>query len=126
MKKEFSSAWKASKQPRKQRKYRAKAPLHLRNKMVSVHLSKELKTKYGKRNVPVRKGDKVKVLRGQFKGRSGEVERVDLKKIKVYVQGMDNVRKDGGKVPYPISPSNLMIVDLKIEDKKRKASVERK
>lgn len=93
---------------------------------MSAHISKELKTKYGKRNVPVRKGDKVKVMRGQFKGRSGEVERVNLKKLKVYVQGMDNIRKDGGKVPYPITPSNLMIIEMKMEDKKRKASVERK
>ncbi|MBS3172412.1 50S ribosomal protein L24 [Candidatus Woesearchaeota archaeon] len=126
MKKQFSTSWKSSVQPRKQRKYRIKAPLHLRNKMMSVHISKELKTKYGKRNVPVRKGDKVKVLRGQYKGRTGEVERINLKKYKVYVQGVENIRKDGGKVQYPISPSNLMIIELKMDDKKRKASVERK
>lgn len=126
MRKQFSTAWKSSTQPRKQRKYRHKAPLHLRNKLMSVHISKELKTKYGKRNVPVRKGDKVKVMRGQFKGRSGEVERVNLKKLKVYIQGVDNIRKDGGKVPYPVSPSNLMIIEMKMDDKKRKASVERK
>ncbi len=126
MKKQFSTSWKSSVQPRKQRKYRIKAPLHLRNKMMSVHISKELKTKYGKRNVPVRKGDKVKVLRGQYKGRTGEVERINLKKYKVYVQGVENIRKDGGKVQYPISPSNLMIIELKMDDKKRRASVERK
>lgn len=94
--------------------------------MMSVHISKELKIKYGKRNAPVRKGDKVKVLRGQYKGRIGEVERINLKKYKVYVQGVENIRKDGGKVQYPISPSNLMIIELKTEDKKRRASLERK
>src|SRR3989338_176397 len=46
MKNKFSTKWKESKQPRKQRKYRANAPLHLRKKFVNVNLSKELRKKY--------------------------------------------------------------------------------
>ena len=42
MKKKFSNAWIGSKQPRKQRKYRHNAPLNVRNKFLSSHLSKEL------------------------------------------------------------------------------------
>ena len=42
MKKIFSKHWKSSKQPRKQRKYRAKAPLHIKRKLLNVNLSKEL------------------------------------------------------------------------------------
>ena len=57
MKKQFSTQWNASKQPRKQRKYLANAPLHKRHKFMSANLIKELRKKYGKRNFPVRKGD---------------------------------------------------------------------
>ena len=79
MKKKFSTSWKASSQPQKQRKFRANAPLHLRKKFVSVNLSKELRKKAGKRNIPVRKEDKVKILRGKFKGKVGKVLEVKLK-----------------------------------------------
>ncbi len=126
MKSIFSKFWISSKQPRKQRKYRYNAPLHIRKKFVSVMLSKELKEKYQKRNVPVVKGDKVKILRGQFKGKVGLVEKVDLKRIKIYVHGAENIRRDGSKAFYPLSPSNLMITELKLDDKKRKQSLERK
>ena len=50
MKRKFSKSWKSSKQPRKQRKYSANAPLHLKRKLLSVNLSKELRKKYGKRS----------------------------------------------------------------------------
>ena len=50
MKTKFSSSWIKSKQPRKQRKYRRYAPLHIKQRFVSAHLSKELHKKYNKRN----------------------------------------------------------------------------
>ena len=63
MKAKFSKKWKSSKQPRKQRKYRAEAPLHVKHKLVSANLSKELRKKYGRRSFPLRKGDTVLVKR---------------------------------------------------------------
>ena len=42
MKSVFSKTWVRSKQPRKQRKYVANAPLHIKGKMVRAHLSKDL------------------------------------------------------------------------------------
>ena len=62
MRNKFSTAWKASKQPRKQRKYLANAPLHLKKKFVSANLSKELRKKHEKRSLPLRKGDTVKAI----------------------------------------------------------------
>ncbi len=122
----FSKAWKGSKKPRKQHKYRAKAPLHLRKNLVSIHLSKDLIKKYGKRNVPVRKGDKVKILRGQFRKKEGKIERIDRKSYKVYITGIELVKKEGSKVLKSLDPSNLTIVDLDLEDRKRKAKLETK
>ncbi|MEE9525247.1 MAG: 50S ribosomal protein L24 [Candidatus Woesearchaeota archaeon] len=124
--KRFSKEWIKSKAPRKQRKYRYNAPLHIRNKFMSVHLSKELKEKHKKRNITVRKGDTVKILRGQFKGKTGKIDRVNLKSTKVYIQGIESTKKDGTKTFYPFNPSNLMIIELNLSDKKRAKSLERK
>ncbi|MBW2996076.1 50S ribosomal protein L24 [Candidatus Woesearchaeota archaeon] len=124
--KRFSKTWKTSKKPGKQRKYRYNAPLHIKNKFLSVHLSKELREKHKKRNTTVRKGDTIKVLRGQFKGKSGKIDRVNLKTTKVYIQGIESTKKDGTKTFYPFTPSNLIIIELNLSDKKRAKSLERK
>ena len=126
MKKKFSNFWKSSKQPRKQRKYRYNAPLHIRQKFMSSHLSKELRKKYKTRSLGLRKGDKVKVMRGQFKNHVGAVDRIDLKKTEVYVGGIEITKKDGSKTTHPIDPSNLLITELNLDDKLRQKIIERK
>ena len=123
--KKWSKNWKSSKNPRKQRKYLYNLPLHIRKSLLSATLSKDLRKKYGKRSLSVRKDDKVKILRGQFKKKTGKISRVSLKKIRIYVEGVENVKKDGSKVPYPIHPSNVMITELNLDDKERKMILER-
>ncbi len=115
-----------SKQARKQRKWRANAPLHKRQKMVSAPLSKELKQKYSKNSIPVRKKDTVKITRGSMKGHTGEVVRVNLKKLKIYVHGVTSKKTDGKDVERPIDPSNVQIVEISDEDKKRREMLSRK
>jgi large subunit ribosomal protein L24 len=119
MKKEYSNKWKGSKQPRKQRKYRANAPLHTRHKMASTNLSKELRTKYSKRNFPIKKGDTIKIMRGEFRGKTGKVSEINMKKLKVLVEGINRIKKDGTNVAVPIDVSNLQITELNLEDNKR-------
>lgn len=119
MKKEFSTAWKASKQPKKQRKYIAKAPLHLKRKFVGTNLSKELRKKYGIRSIPVRKEDIVKVMRGKFKKKQGKVLEVSLKKKRIAIEGVQVKKQDGSKVNVFLRPSILQIVELYLDDKKR-------
>ncbi len=126
MKKNFSRFWKASKQPRKQKKYLYNAPLHIRNKFISAHLSKELIKKYNRRSLPLKKGDTVKIMVGQFKKRTGKIERIDLKKRKVYITNIQVLKKDGTKTYLSISPSNLLIQELDLEDKERKNILDRK
>ena len=126
MKIKFSRTWEKSKQPRKQRKYRYKAPLHIKTKFMAAHLSKELRQKHNKRSFPVRKGDKVQVMRGQFKKKIGKIARADLKKSKVYIEGIEIMKKDGTKTLYPINPSNLLILEFNLDDKKRVQTLKRK
>lgn len=119
MKQKFSKKWKSSKQPRKQRKYRYNAPLHIKHKFLAAHLSKELIKKYSRRSLPVRKGDKVKIVRGRFKKHMGKIERVFTKKSQVYIENIQDLKKDGSKVFVSIHPSNLIITELNLEDKER-------
>ena|SRR3989339_757387 len=126
MKNEFSTAWKASSNPAKQRKYAHNAPLHIKRHFMASPLSKELKQKHGTRNIPVRKGDKVKIARGQFKGHVGKVERADVSRCRVFVTGAEVQKRDGSRSLYPIHPSNVMIVELESADKMRTTMIERK
>ncbi len=119
MKKKFSLKWKESKQPRKQRKYRANAPLNVKRKFITCNLSKELRKKYSRRNVPVRKGDTIIILRGKLKKKKGKVLKVFLKLSKVVVEGIQVKKQDGSKVDIKLQPSNLQIIDLNMDDKKR-------
>ena len=118
MKKHFSTSWKGSKLPRKQRKYLANAPLHLRKKFVSINLSKELRKKEGKRNLPAKKGDKVKIFNGKFKGKTGKILEVNLKRSKIVVENIQVKKQDGSKANVRLQPSNLQIIEL--ADRKKK------
>ena len=125
MKKDWSKEWKSSSQPRKQRKYRAKAPLHVKHKLVSSHLSKELRKEYGVRSIPVRKGDSVKIMIGSFKNFTGRVTKVSLAREFAHVEGAAVTRSDGTKSLYPLNPSNLLITKLDNNDKKRVQKLEK-
>tara|TARA_Y100000310_G_C20461464_1_gene705585 strand:- start:141 stop:584 length:444 start_codon:yes stop_codon:yes gene_type:complete len=124
VKSNFTKTWNRSIQPRKQRRYRYEAPLHIKQKFLHVHLSADLRKKYGLRNVQVRKGDKVKILRGSHKKKEGKVERVNLGREHVFVTGVEIIKREGTKVPSQLSPSNLMIIELNLSDKKRKKKLE--
>ena len=115
-----------SKKPTKQRNWLTKAPLHKKQKMLASTLSKELRKKYGRRALPIHKGDSVSVMRGDFRGISGEVTNVNLKSQKIYVEGITIKKADGTEVEKAIDCSNVMITNLFIEDKERRNILERK
>ena len=119
MKSNFSKTWKSSVQPRKQRKYVYNAPYHIRRRIMSAHLSPELRKQYGKRNVTVRKGDTITILRGSFRKHTGKINSVDPVKMAVFIDGVESSRRDGTKVFIPVNPSNLMITELNKSDKRR-------
>ena len=108
-----------SKQPRKQRRALYNAPAHARGKHLSAFLSKDLREKIGKRSLPVRTGDKVRILRGDFKGEEGEVVAVDYGSYKVSIEGATLSKPDGTSTYLPINPSNLMIIDADLKDDRR-------
>ena len=125
MKKKFPTSWISSKRPGKQRKYAAKAPLHLKRSFLNANLSKELRKRYGRRSFALKKGDIVKIMRGNFKKKTGKIIEVDTKNMKVQIEGMQIKKQDGSKVNVKFTPSFLQIIELNIEDKKRNDSIMR-
>ena len=122
MKKKYSPHWRSSSQPRKQRKYRANAPLHRRQRMLSAHLAKDLRQQLKRRSAPLRKGDEVKVMKGEHRGRYGKVEKTDLQGLRVMIDTIKARKASGEEVMISIDPSNLLITKLSAGDKRRFAS----
>jgi large subunit ribosomal protein L24 len=115
-----------SSKPSVQRKALYNMPLHLRHKLFNAKLSKELAEKYGVKRLPVRVGDVVRIMRGDFAGHEGKVVNVDLKRVRIFVEGAQIKRSDGAPVYYPIHPSKVMIVKLDLSDKYRSKIIERR
>jgi len=114
-----------SKQPGKQRKALYKARLHKKQKLLRATLSDELREEYKRRSAGVRKGDKVKIMRGDFKDHEGIVEKVSLKRGRVYVAGATKKKASGMERFYPVHPSNLMIIKFDLKDERRRKILER-
>lgn len=112
--------------PRKQRKFLYTAPLHLRREILSSHLSKELREKFKRRALPLRKGDDIQVMRGKFKGKTGKVSRVNYKRYRVYIEGITRKRTVGTETQVALHPSKLKIINLNLDDKRRREIIERK
>ena len=106
-------------QPRKQRKARYNAPAHARGKYLSASLSKDLREKVGTKSLPVKAGDKVSVVRGDFKGHEGEVLSVDYTSYKVTIEDVTLSKPDGTATFLPVDPSNLVIIDADLKDDRR-------
>ncbi len=123
MKQHWNASWSGSIQPRKQRALVRNAPLHVLGDHVASHLSKELRQKYKCRAIRLRTGDKVKVLRGTFRGKIGKVERINVRAQKAYITGVEFIKRDGSKAFYPVHPSNLLIQELELTDKRRLGEV---
>lgn len=117
-----------SSKARVQRKAQANAPAHVKRKMLSAHLSKELAEKYGKRTVRVCAGDTVAVLRGEenIRGTEGKVIEVFTKTGRVSIDGVTIKQADGTAVARPIHASNLVITKLNLEDPLRAEALGKK
>jgi large subunit ribosomal protein L24 len=116
----------SSTKARKQRKARANAPLHKRKRMVSAHLDSALMKEYNVRSVAVRKGDTVRVIRGDkdFKASEAKVASVDLKSLKLIIENVTLPKADGTQKPKPVDPSNVLLTRLDLSDPWRKEKLD--
>lgn len=117
---------KSVKNPRKQRERLFNAPAHARHKIMSSHLAPDLVKSHGIKSIPVRKGDTVRVMRGDHEGFEGKVSRVDLANYRIFVEGLTREKVDGTVIFISIHPSKVLIKTLNLDDKWRKRILQRK
>ena len=110
----------SSKSPRKQRRRIYKSPLHTRKRLLKCQLDEFLREDYGFRSLVVKKGDLVRIMRGQFRDTEGKVVRVDYRNVRVYVESGTTTKADGKEVQIPLHPSNLKITELELDDERKK------
>ncbi|MFH1106734.1 MAG: 50S ribosomal protein L24 [Candidatus Micrarchaeota archaeon] len=99
--------------PRKKRKAAYDAALHDRRKKMHMHVSKELRKTLKKRAALAKKGDKVRVVRGDFRKREAKITAVDLYAGRIFLEGVIAKRQGGKEMPAPIEPSNCILTDWK-------------
>jgi large subunit ribosomal protein L24 len=90
-----------------------------RNKQMRSMLSNDLKKKYGFSTARVRKGDTVKVMRGDFAGVQGKVTRVFAKQARIGVEGLTRKKVNGQEVPVKVHSSKVIIMEFDTSDKNR-------
>lgn len=114
-----------SSQPRKQRKFRYNAPMHVRQHFVHAHLDKSLKSKLNikKRAVQISKGDTVKIMVGKKKKTTGKVTKVNLRTGRIAIDSLMKKNARGKEYNVWISASNVYITDLNLTDKIRAAKL---
>ena len=122
----------SSKQPRKQRLARYTAPYHRRHQEMSSPIDKGLRERQLSRGfmypraMPVKKGDRVMIVRGEGKSKSATaVSLVDRKARKVYVEGFTYFKSDGTELQRPIDASNLVIINPDWSDIRRRKILNR-
>jgi len=115
-----------SKIPRKQRNFLRKGKLHLIKHVIKAPLSPQLREKYHTRSMGLRVGDLVKIMKGDYKGQTGKIESIQIKKQIVYISNITIEKANGSKSKVPFKPSNLMILELNMSDKWRNKILERK
>jgi len=111
---------------RKQRKARANAPLHKKHRMVAAHLDSALVSEYNVRSLPIRKGDTVRIVRGEqdLKKSEAKVAEVILKDCKIIIEGVTVPKADGTQKPRPVDPSDVVITKLDLSDPWRKEKLD--
>ncbi len=102
------------------------APAHRRSRSIGANLSPELRTQYGIRSIRVREGDGVKVMRGEYRGIEGKINKVHTKEGRLVIEGIQREKVKGGNIPVLIHASKVMVVGLNLNDKWRQALLERR
>jgi large subunit ribosomal protein L24 len=101
-------------------------PKHQRDKMVGAVLEDALRKQYGRKNIRVIKGDSVRVIRGEYKGVEGKVEKVDTEHATLHIEGIQREKIRGGQVKVPIHSSKLMVIALNLDDNYRSNMLQRR
>ncbi len=90
---------------------------------MSAPLSDELRASQGRRSYPVRKGDTVKILRGDFAGVEGKITDIDTRRQRLFIEGVQREKTAGTSTNVSVNSSKVMITKLNLDDKWRAESI---
>ncbi len=107
-----------SKKPSKQRKALYNSKNHQRSKLLTTRLADFLREEYGIKQIPLRVGDNVRVVTGEFTDFEGEILEILTKKQRVKIKECVLEKTDGTQFHPTIHISNLVISRFKREGKK--------
>jgi ribosomal protein uL24 len=113
----------ASRQPRRQRKSYFTADVAERRRRMTVPLSRDLRGRFKRRHIPVRKGDTVRVLSGSYLGREERVAKVSRRDYTVTLDNITVKMGDQKLKPLPIRLTHLVITRLNLSDPWRRRSL---
>ena len=96
-----------------------RTPKHVRDAMIHSTLADNLREEHGRRSIRVIKGDNVRVMRGEYNGIEGKIEKVNTQRGTLAIEGIQREKVRGGNVKVQIHASNVKIIGLNLDDKKR-------
>ena len=99
-------------------------PKHQRDKLVGAVLEDSLRRQYGRKNIRVIRGDSIRVMRGEYKGVEGKVEKVNTKHATLHIEGIQREKIRGGQIKVPIHSSNVMVISLNLDDHYRSSKLQ--
>ena len=86
-------------------------------------MSNNLRKDHNSKSMRVVKGDTVKIMRGEYKGVEGKVEKLNTVKGRLSIEGVQREKIKGGQVKVQIHASNVRITSLHLDDKYRKNKI---
>ena len=89
---------------------------HKRDKLLGANLSANLREQRKKRSMRVIKGDTVRILRGEYVGIEGKVEKVNTERSTLSIEGVQRDKIRGGNVKVQVHASNVQIISLNTDD----------
>jgi len=120
--------WNKTVKARKQRKRFFNAPNHMQHKALTCRLDDRLieKYKFALYRIPIRKGDKVRIVRGSFKDPTKEVEVVEVrpKDNTIILNEITLSKADAKRVPRVFRPAAVIITKLNLSDRRRRDRIE--
>ena len=112
--------------PRTQRKRLFQSSPHTYSRYFSAALSPDLKLKHNTNAYPLRKGDTVRVTRGDRKGFEGKITQVNRRKRRIFIEGVTREKVDGSAIQIPVHPSKVVITNLNLDDKLRRETLKQR
>jgi large subunit ribosomal protein L24 len=102
----------------------SRLPKHILDARICSSLIDDLRKQYGRRSARVVKGDTVKVMRGEYAGIEGKVEKVNTERGTLAIEGVQREKIRGGNVKVQIHASNVTIMSFNLQDKYRQTKLQ--